>query len=318
MSLKILALNCRPDFTHYTKKGLNVEVEYATINEIFPLRFLYNVKNQSGVLVPVFTPWVEQYLEANYKDFKYTAIFVGYKPSDYSNDLKNTGGYTHHTALKSGTRWVTVRQDPIPNNNYCLHEMMHVLTGIINIDFAHHVPIDYMDTDKQGRPYYKNEQPDAPDGNYAQTWANVLLFLDRLNAIKYNELPKVTLTRLYDWGDETVGRLDYGTFYANTLERGWKNNAQNISAIPKGEYKCKWTFSPKFMKYTYEVLNVPGRTGIRIHSSSFWSNLLGCISLGRGYGDINGDKLPDLLNSRQTIVDFENIMDKKDFTLIIK
>ncbi len=315
--MKILAINCKPDLSYYIKKGLNIEVEYKTINEIFPLRFLYNVKNQSGVLVPVFTPWAEQYLEANYKDFKYSAILVGYKPSDYSNDLKNTGGYTHHTALSSGTRWATIRQDVIPNNNYALHEMMHVLTGIINIDFAYHYPIDYMDTDKFGRPYYQNDFPDLPTSNYAQTWANVLLFLDRLNAIKYNEIPKVTLTRLWDWGQQTVGRIDYGTFYVNTLERGWKNNQQNISSIPKGEYMCKWRYSWKF-GWCYEVTNVPNRTAILLHEGNYFFDSLGCIILGKGYGNLNGDKLPDLLNSAKTRKEFETLMGKKDFILVIK
>lgn len=316
--MKILAINCKPNFDYFTSKGLNIEVEYKTISEIFPLRFLYNMKNEAGVTVPLFSPWVEEYLEQNYKDFKYSAILVGWNPKDYSNDLKNTGGYTHHTALKSGIRWATIRQDIVPNNNHILHEMMHTLCNIINIDFKDYKPKDYMDVSKQGYPYFKNESPNAPDGNYAQTWEGIKPFLPQLNAIKYSEKPIVTLTRLYDWGNQTVGRLDFGSFTCNTLERGWKNNQSNISSIPTGTYNGKWTFSPKFMRYTYEIQNVHARSGIRMHPASFWSNLLGCISLGSGWSDLNRDKLPDLLNSKKTVEQFELLMNKKDFTLIVK
>lgn len=315
--MKILAINCKPDLSYFTKKGLNIEVEYKTIQEIFPLRFLYYIKNEAGVLVPLFSPWVEEYLEQNYKDFKYSAIIVGWNPMDYSNDLKNTGGYAHHTALKSGIRWVTVRQDTVPNNNYILHELMHTLCNIINIDFKDYTPKDFMDVDKKNRPYYKNESPEAKDGNYAQTWEGIKPFLPQLNAIKYNEKPVVTLTRLYDWGNQIVGRLDFDGFTCNTLERGWKNNQKNISSIPKGVYNCKWRYSYKF-GWCYEITNVQNRTDILFHEGNYFFNSLGCIMLGKGYGDLNKDKLPDLLNSKATRKEFETLFNKKDFILIIK
>lgn len=320
--MKVLCINVKPDFTYFTKRGLNLEVEYKTVKEVFPLKYLYDAKNQNGVTVSFYTPWPEQYLEANYKEYKYSAIFVGWNPMDYNNSTGNTGGYTYHSPIKSGIRWATVRQDTVPNNNYPLHELMHVLTGIINIDFGHHVPIDFMDTDRQKRPYYKNEQPEAPDGNFAQTWAEVNQWLPRLNAIKYaQDAPEATLTRLYDWGRETVGKLVVGDgsgFVANTLELGWKANQTNISSIPTETYDVKWTWSNAFMRYCYEIQKVPNRSGIRLHSVSFYSSLRGCIGLGRGFSNLDLDGLPDLNNSKKTILEFETLMNKRPFTLIIK
>lgn len=131
-------------------------------------------------------------------------------------------------------------------------------------------------------------------------------------------LPVVTLTRVKDTGKETLGVLTYGDFSCKTLERPWKDNKPNISCIPKGEYICKYTFSPKFMKFTYQIMNVPNRSGIRIHSANFFFDLLGCISLGDSYKDFNSDGEVDLLNSRATIKKFETLLNNKDFKLIIK
>jgi len=316
-NMKILAINCNPDLKYFTDKGLNFEVEHKTINEIFPVRFLYNVLNQSGVSVPMFTPWPEQYLEQNYKDFKYSYILIGFDPANYSNDLKNIGGYTHHTALSSGIRWATIRQDN-NSSNYISHELNHLICSTINIDFGHHVPKDFMDMDRYGRPYYKNDDMNAPDGNFAQTWEGIAPFVDRLNSITYSDKKQVVLTRLYEWkGVETVGKLEVGTFFCNTLELAWKDNQKNISCIPKGEYKVKWGYSWKF-GWCYKIQNVPNRTDILFHAGNYFFDTLGCILVGKTYGDPNNDKFPDVLNSRSTLNEFVNYMGKKEFTLLIK
>lgn len=191
--MKILCINCKPDLSYFEKRGLHFDIEYATVNQLFPLQFLYNVKDQSGNFVPLYTPWAEQYLEQNYKEFKYSFIMIGWQPKDYSPVLKNSGGYTHWKALSSGTYWITVRQDPYPNNNYPIHELHHGIVDIINNNkvLNHHV-IDYMDsTPVNGvmMPYYKNDFPDAPDSNYAVTWNQIKNFLPELQAITYNTMP---------------------------------------------------------------------------------------------------------------------------------
>lgn len=137
-----------------------------------------------------------------------------------------------------------------------------------------------------------------------------------------NSLPTVTITRSKVSKYETIGSLEAtmagARFTCDTLELPWANNLKNISAIPTGIYQVKYTFSPKFLKSTYEIQEVPNRSGIRIHSANYFSDLLGCIALGSGTADINNDGQLDVINSRNTITAFEAFMKKASFVLIIK
>ncbi len=128
----------------------------------------------------------------------------------------------------------------------------------------------------------------------------------------------VTITRSIDTGKQTQGRLSTSLFSCVTLERPWKQNAPNISCIPLGLYFCKWTFSWRLLKYTYEVQNVKNRSGIRIHPGNYFFDIEGCILLGSHFQDINKDKELDVLNSTITLKSFENIMNRESFDLIIK
>ena len=47
--------------------------------------------------------------------------------------------------------------------------------------------------------------------------------------------------------------------------------------IPAGTYELKKTWSPRFKKVLPEVLNVPERTGIRIHRGTLPEHSQGCI-----------------------------------------
>ena len=134
---------------------------------------------------------------------------------------------------------------------------------------------------------------------------------------KIDTKPTVTLERFSDNNIEALGDLSFNSFTCQTLERPWKNNQKNISCIPIGTYQVKYTFSSKFLKYTYEVLNVPNRSGIRIHSGNYFFDIEGCILLGDSYSDINKDGQKDVLNSRVTIKKFEDLMQKRPFTLKI-
>jgi len=52
------------------------------------------------------------------------------------------------------------------------------------------------------------------------------------------------------------------------------------TAIPAGQYQISVTFSPKFNKLMILVMDVPGFTGIRIHSGNDKDDTLGCILVG--------------------------------------
>lgn len=137
----------------------------------------------------------------------------------------------------------------------------------------------------------------------------------------------VTLKRFYDDAKQSLGTwtapLDREVFVCKTLELGWLDNQSNVSCIPKGTYVCKWTRSNRLSKeagksvFTYEVLNVPGRAGIRIHSANYFFQLLGCIALGDAHKDINLDGKLDVIHSGVTCAKFAKLMNYEDFYLSI-
>jgi hypothetical protein len=130
---------------------------------------------------------------------------------------------------------------------------------------------------------------------------------------------EVILIRISDDGKQTMGALTIkGTdFGCKTLERPYVKNKTNISSIPKGTYNCKWTYSPFLSRFAYEVINVPMRSGIRIHPANYVNELKGCIALGSAYKDINLDGLNDVIHSGDTLRKFEAELKGEDFTLTI-
>ena len=89
---------------------------------------------------------------------------------------------------------------------------------------------------------------------------------------------QLTLTRQTQTGKAVKGILTFplldreDTFSVPTLE-----NADFL--IPDGSYKVEKTWSPKFRKFLPELLEVPDRTGIRIHRGTLPEHSKGCILL---------------------------------------
>lgn len=52
------------------------------------------------------------------------------------------------------------------------------------------------------------------------------------------------------------------------------------TAIPTGRYQILLTWSPKYKKNVYQVMNVPGYEGIRIHSGNYHQDTEGCLLPG--------------------------------------
>lgn len=194
----MLALNCNPDLSYFTKRGLKFTLDLNTDTTKMKTRFLYKMKDQNNVELDMYTPIAQPVTE---KYTGYDIIIVGWKPEDYGTELKNTGGYSYYEKDKNGTFWCTVRQDPIPNNNYVVHELHHVLCRML-LDKGIYDSIDYMDTtpvNGKSVPYYKNDQPEATDSNYAVTWNGIKKYLDLLN--NYNK----PMTYKYFKPSEIVG-----------------------------------------------------------------------------------------------------------------
>lgn len=97
----------------------------------------------------------------------------------------------------------------------------------------------------------------------------------------------LTLTRLVDSGQETMGVLrigdgkDHPLIY--TLEDTWKNNASSVSCIPPGTYTCVphgWKGEPVKFKQVWRLLNTGPRVAILIHSGNTHLDTHGCILVG--------------------------------------
>lgn len=81
-------------------------------------------------------------------------------------------------------------------------------------------------------------------------------------------------------------------------ERVIRNKADKVAgytAIPKGTYAIAWTYSPRFHRYTPEILQVPWFTAIRIHAGNTPEDTAGCILVGR-----KGEAKGTLVTSRVT------------------
>jgi len=141
-------------------------------------------------------------------------------------------------------------------------------------------------------------------------------------------MKKATLIRKPSTDEGTAGEfvLDDGWTCAS-IELPDRGNINRFSRIPNGIYTCHHILSPTH-GWCYQVMNVPNRSMIEIHSANFAgdvqkgyvSQLLGCIALGSSIGhlDAGGGEQMAVLHSRDTVAEFERRMGGKDFELTIK
>ena len=101
----------------------------------------------------------------------------------------------------------------------------------------------------------------------------------------------------------TFGVLEIKGFpFCLTLEDPWAGNERGISCIPSGTYSAMRRNSPKFGQ-VWEILNVPGRSGIFIHWGNTAEDTTGCILVGKSFGLLS-DKHA-IMQSKQA---FEELM----------
>ena len=98
---------------------------------------------------------------------------------------------------------------------------------------------------------------------------------------------QITLTR-----KKTSGQAVTGTMTFPLLNKEEPINVpsleNNAYLIPEGTYKVERTWSPKFKKFLPELIDVPARSGIRIHRGSLPEHSRGCILLDMaGMANIN-------------------------------
>lgn len=124
------------------------------------------------------------------------------------------------------------------------------------------------------------------------------------------------LERAWRRENYTVGRVFVdGERFSESMEDKDRGLTQDMSeeeimrvkvygetAIPTGTYTVKMTYSPKYNRNMPEVLDVPGFSGIRIHSGNTAKDSLGCILLGRN------TKVGMITESRKTCKEFERLL----------
>jgi hypothetical protein len=105
---------------------------------------------------------------------------------------------------------------------------------------------------------------------------------------------------------ETLGYLSYIPKIGKplnlfTIELPWKNNEPFISRIPAEIYPYTKYKSPSNKTTVFLLHNVPGRSEIEIHIANYVRELKGCIAVGLGRGDIDGDGLIDVKHSKAAL-----------------
>lgn len=99
---------------------------------------------------------------------------------------------------------------------------------------------------------------------------------------------KITVTRKRSTVDSIIGTmaLEWDNFTCFTIENKEK-------AIPAGIYDLQLTYSNRFNRQM-PLIDVPNRSGIRIHWANFGKQLEGCIAVG------NQEENNAVDNSRET------------------
>ena len=101
--------------------------------------------------------------------------------------------------------------------------------------------------------------------------------------------------------DCTLGRLRCGDFQCFTLELPWRNNERGRSCIPAGNYRARLYDSPMHdMVVLFE--DVPDLSMIEIHAGNYTTQIEGCILVGDSIRFLDGDRIPDVANSRATLL----------------
>ena len=121
----------------------------------------------------------------------------------------------------------------------------------------------------------------------------------KLNRITYGE--KQTIGKLY-----ILNENDYIQAEFNTLELPYKDNKTFVSCIPEGNYNVITRYSKSFGSH-FHLKNVVNRTYILIHSGNFYTDIEGCILVGKDLSDINSDGLVDVINSAEAMQELKKI-----------
>jgi len=127
------------------------------------------------------------------------------------------------------------------------------------------------------------------------------------------KLTKLLIERYSHGEKQTIGNLiglsesGHALFTCDTLELPWLNNQKQISCIPTGKYLVKKRYSKKFKNHLH-ITNVENRSYILIHSGNYYTDILGCVLVGR-LGFVNSDDIIDVSSSKKTLKKLLNFVE---------
>jgi len=111
-------------------------------------------------------------------------------------------------------------------------------------------------------------------------------------------IPILEVVRLEASPKGTFGVLKVNKeIFCMTLEPPDRENAPQIASIPAQQYLCKPHQSQRF-GWTYQVMDVPGRSAILFHAGNVVADTSGCLLLGQYKDKLAGDRA--VLNSGAT------------------
>ncbi len=124
----------------------------------------------------------------------------------------------------------------------------------------------------------------------------------------------VRLEEHEQYGTFGVMKIDKAIFCV-TLEPPDFENEQRISSIPAQQYFCKPYNSPTY-GWTWQVMNVPGRTYVLFHAGNRVKDTEACILTAEKFGKLYGDRA--VLNSGETFKKFKKeLYNEEVFSLTI-
>ncbi|QOR57635.1 putative transpeptidase [uncultured phage cr130_1] len=126
---------------------------------------------------------------------------------------------------------------------------------------------------------------------------------------------KYTIGKLYInnlYFCDTLEDTDRGLTLSMTEQLIKSNKVYGETAIPTGIYRIVISYSNRFKKLMPLLLNVPGFSGIRIHTGNTEKDSLGCILVGKNKA------IGKVLESRDTYNKLFSILQKANEKEIIK
>jgi hypothetical protein len=126
--------------------------------------------------------------------------------------------------------------------------------------------------------------------------------------------------------NQTIGELyvkedDEIIFECKIIELPPKQNRNNISRIPSGEYplvKMKGDMLD-WSRFDYPHLwikDVENRKGIKIHVANYFFQIEGCVAVGEQFTDINKDGFVDVTNSTKTLEKLVQLLPNQTYITI--